>query len=625
MVDTTLLTKTVDELGTDVRRVLVTGATGFVGSRLAALLAAAGHDVVATGRNPYLSPYGVRFERADIRDPRRISTLCRDRQIVIHSAAQASPWEKYEKLHDVNVGGTQNVIDGCLEHGVERLVHVSSTAIHFNFEDRFDIEEHASPPATFACGYAETKYAAEQQALAACSEGLNAFVVRARAVYGPGDNHLMPRILQAYDQGTLRRIGAGENTTNLTYIDNLLYGLVLAIDRGPAGGICTITDGQPVTLWALLENLLKETGRTRELKTISYPLAYRYAHALEFAHSVASRRGEPVLTRYTVGLLSKHQTFASSAAREQLNYKPLVDANDGIRATVLSRNAKDDSPSTVTVKLSLHSTGYTTHKMHWTEHGARRDKVRFHAAIAVITHPTYGVLLFDTGYAPRFHQVTSRGVARLYGLATPVTTDASYSATKIVQSLGIDPRSIRILLSHLHADHIGGLLDFPDVDILAHRLAWTEVAGRTGLSAVRRAFLPELLPEDVKKRLCLFEHFHGPGMGPFSQTHDLFGDGSVKLLELPGHAAGQVGVLLQTSDSERKLLVADAVWSRRTITEDLPLTRPFRLLADDAAKARRTHQELVQFHRQYPSVEIIPTHCPEVAREHAFDRSTAVE
>jgi len=625
MVNKDLVARTVAVLGTTPRRILITGGTGFVGSHLAETLSEAGHDVLTTGRNPYLAPPGTRFERADIRDAEHLAALCQGQQVVIHSAVCASPWDSVKKLYDTNVAGTQNVIDGCLKHGVKRLVHVSSTAIHFDFKDKFNIEEDAPPPHDFACGYAETKFTAEKLVCAAREQGLNVFIVRARAAYGPGDNHLLPRLLLAYDKGKLRQIGAGTNITELTYIDNLVYGLVLAVERGRAGGVCTITDGEPIKLWELLQNILKQTGRQKSLAAISYTIADRYAQALELWHRATRRGGEPALTRYTVGLLAKNQTFSPAAAQKELDYKPIVSMADGIRSTIYAQTRHDESHATARVDLSLHSTGFISHRRSLAEHGATRQTVRFHALIGLITHPKHGKLLFDTGYAPRFHDVTSHGSYRLYAMATPVTTGTTHTTKSILNSLGVAPTDIRIILSHFHADHLCGVLDFPGVDLIAKRSAWSEVAGRTGLAAVRRAFLPGLLPADIEDRLCLIDQFHDPGLGPFERCHDLFRDGSVRLFDLSGHATGQLGVLLQTAATERKFLVADSVWTRRTVTDNLPLTLPFRLIADDAAKAKQTRQKLVDFHQQYPDIEIIPTHCPDVAREYNFNDRFVLE
>ena len=130
--------------------------------------------------------------------------------------------------------------------------------------------------------------------------------------------------------------------------------------------------------------------------------------------------------------------------------------------------------------------------------------------------------------------------------------------------------------------------------------------------------MPDLFPHDLEKRLKLIENFHGSGFGPFTSSHDVFGDGSVRMLDLSGHAAGQIGLLLQREEG-RSLLAADAVWTSRTFREDLPLTPGFRWLAASSVEANVSKKKLHEVFVQFPNVEIIPTHCPEIAARYGFD------
>ncbi|MEM7476391.1 MAG: hypothetical protein AAF483_15465, partial [Planctomycetota bacterium] len=154
---------------------------------------------------------------------------------------------------------------------------------------------------------------------------------------------------------------------------------------------------------------------------------------------------------------------------------------------------------------------------------------------------------------------------------------------------------------------------------IATQAAWDSVKKIRGFAALRRAIVPDLIPADLEKRICLFQHFTGPGFGPFARTQDLFGDGSIRLVELPGHAAGQIGAIVQSDSTQRKFLVADAIWTRRTIEQELKLTRPFKMLASDKKETQETKERLVQFAKKYPAVEILPTHCPDVAKKYGFD------
>lgn len=623
MVSNNLIEKIHEVLGETPRRILVTGATGFIGAGIAQAFARAGHDVTSTGRNKYLAPQDTCFVAVDLRDREQVVELCRGQQVVIHAAAESSIAKSYEELAPINVGGTENIIQGCLKQGVSRLVHISSTSVLFSGKDDLNIPDDRPLPEKYFCGYAESKAVAEQRVVAACKRGLNAFMIRARAVFGPGDNSLVPRVLRAYDEGRMRQIGDGKNISDMTHIDNLIYAVALAIERGESGGVCTVTGGQPVELWQVMRKILSATGRCKPLKSISFPMATRIAGVNETACRWL-RLGEPSLTRYSVGLLAKSQTFSPEAAQKQLGYEPVVDQQVAIGETLFALEAKCDHNASEQVSLQLYSTGYTTHREVAAETGGKwRRQMTFHAMMGVITHPVHGVTLFDTGYAPRILDAAKNWPYSLYTKVTPIVCEQDESAIAIVNKLGLDANDVkRILISHFHGDHISGLADFPAADVISTSAAWRSIrAGDeyiTGLKAVKNAFLPELMPDGIEKRIHHLERFHGPGIGPFERTHDLFHDGSVRLVELPGHATGQFGVLLQTGDRERVLLVADAVWTGKTIEKDLPLTRPFKWLAANAKAAKATRTKLVEFRRQYPDIKIVPTHCPAVALENKF-------
>lgn len=608
------------------RRILVTGGSGFVGSHVARALAAGGHDVVACGRNPYrvpLGPDGPHFERADLADPVRLTELCRGCDLVYHTAALATPWGRREEFLRVNIQGTRNVIAACQQAGVSRLVHVSSTAIQFDYQDQVGVREEAPHANPFACHYAWSKAEAESVVLQATQQGFDAVIIRARALFGEGDNSLLPRLLQAADRGRLRVIGSRDTKIDLTHIDNLVLTLIQAGVRARAGQIYTVTNDDPVSLWPFIEDLLRKTGRPSNLRGISRVWALRAAGWIETWHQWRGWRGEPALTRYTAGLLSTTKTFDISKAKADLDYRPIVSMAEGTRQVIEAGTRRDESPSQVSVKVHLLTTGYTTASAHHAESGASRKSIlRFHALIALIEHPVHGMTLFDTGYSPRFFEATQRWPFRVYRWATPVVTDHRLSAVEQLRARGFEPRDVqRIVLSHFHADHTCGLKDFPHADLIATQSSWDAVAGQTGFAALRRAFLPELMPTDIQQRLYLIDQFHHAGFGPFDRSHDLFGDGSVRMFDLSGHARGQIGLLIQRGPQDRVFLTADAAWTTRTIRENLPPTLPFRLLADSKRDVHATLGRLHELSVRFPDIELIPSHCPEVARRYGFDEA----
>ncbi len=269
--------------------------------------------------------------------------------------------------------------------------------------------------------------------------------------------------------------------------------------------------------------------------------------------------------------------------------------------------------SSAPVYLQCHilNTGYCLAWEHHLMQGGQHRKIACHSLAALLYHPQQGWLLWDTGYAPRLLAATRHLPFLLYRYATPLRLQPELSVVAQLARWHLQPGAIqRVILSHFHADHIAGLRDFPEAEIIASEAAYEDIARRHGLRALQRAFIPALLPDDFDKRKRLLFSFDGPALPALGPTYDLFGDGSLLLMALPGHARGQMGLLAQTTRGPI-LFAADGCWLRRSIRERRPPARITLLIVDDAGAVRTTIDHLHEFALACPDVVIVPSHCPE--------------
>lgn len=289
--------------------------------------------------------------------------------------------------------------------------------------------------------------------------------------------------------------------------------------------------------------------------------------------------------------------------------------------------------------------GYCTHREWVTIRGGTFRSVRFPAGFACIQHPTMGLILFDTGYSERFLIETSSYPASLYRYLTPVYFNESDRALNQLQRMGYDAQDVAIIIiSHFHGDHIAGLRDFPRAQFLYAAEAYEQVRNLQGLTAVRAGYLPNLLPDDFEERSIAITfnpsfavpssrsmtmsalskgstpapsfwpmHAALPPESPFTSGIDLLGDGSLIAVDLPGHAEGQIGLLVSTNQQDY-FLCADAAWSSKAVRFNLPPHPLAGLVMSNRQSYQATFNKLIQLYQRFPSLQIVPSHCTEVPK-----------
>ncbi len=317
-------------------KILITGGTGFVGQHLAYHLRAQGYQITILGRNQHkcqqLEHAGFKVLTMDLSDRNQVIDCCQDQHVVVHCAALSSPWGKWQHFYHANVVATDNIINSCQIHGVKRLIHLSSPSIYFNYQHRRNIRETEPLPFKAANHYALSKRLAEQSITDAHQDGLETIILRPRGIFGPGDNAIIPRLLKIHDQGRLPIFNQGHACIDLTYIDNVIHAIVLAI-TAPAkasGRQFNISNGEPMPVITILNLLFKKLNKTLYTKSIKFNFVYRIAQGLEFIYRLPGIQAEPPITRYTAALLAFDQTLDISAAQQLLGYQPQISIDAGL-------------------------------------------------------------------------------------------------------------------------------------------------------------------------------------------------------------------------------------------------------------------------------------------------------
>ena len=321
-------------------KILVTGGGGFVGGYIVERLLARGYAVRSIGRSPQpeLVAKGVEVVCGDLTDATAVSAACEGVDAVFHVAARAGVWGSWESFYGPNVIGTRNVLSACRKWQVKRLVYTSTPSVVFNGDSIRGGDESLPYGKNWLCHYAETKALAEQEALAANSEKLQVVALRPHLIFGPGDPHLLPRVIESVKAGRLRIVGDGSAKVDVSYVGNVADAHLDAFDaleRGKgAGQAYFISQGEPVDLWPWLNSILEGLGQPPLTQKIPLPLAYGIGALCEGAWKVLRRRTDPPITRFVAVELAKDHYFDIRKAQHVLGYQPRVPMNEALKLTI---------------------------------------------------------------------------------------------------------------------------------------------------------------------------------------------------------------------------------------------------------------------------------------------------
>lgn len=316
--------------------IVISGITSSLGISLSLNLANKGIQVLGFARRidsvkKILCHPLIQLQTADLNDETLMRSICAKADVVVHLAARSTPWGKYTDFYHVNVEGTKSIIQAARDAKIKRFIHVSTPSIYFDYRDRLSILEEDTLPKKSVNAYAATKKMAEEVVDFAFSEGLPTITLRPRAIFGPHDKTLFPRVLKACQEGGVPSFNKKSPIIDITYVDNIAHALWLAINAPSycLGQKYNITNGEPACLDSILKLLFDELSIPLKTRHVPYPLAYLAASLSELKGYVTGK--EPSLTRYGVGVFAYSQTLSIEKAKQELNYRPIISLKEGIK------------------------------------------------------------------------------------------------------------------------------------------------------------------------------------------------------------------------------------------------------------------------------------------------------
>ena len=319
------------------KKVLVTGATGFLGKYVVKELVEHGYQVRTFGRNSKvgrsLENSSVSYFQGDLTKADDVLEACKGMDLVVHAGALSTVWGPWEDFYQANVLGTKYVLEACRQVGMQRLVYVSSPSIYAAPKDQLAIKESDAPEVNNLNNYIRSKLASER--LFKDYPDVPSIILRPRGLFGIGDTSILPRVIHLSQKIGIPLIGDGRQLMDMTCVENVALAIRLAIEAPEAKGeVYNITNGEPRAFRDLLEESLTGLGYPIKYRKIPASLISGIASSLEFLYKTLNLKGEPPLTRYTYYLLRYSQTLDISKAERELGYRPKISISEGIEQYV---------------------------------------------------------------------------------------------------------------------------------------------------------------------------------------------------------------------------------------------------------------------------------------------------
>ncbi|MDR2340059.1 MAG: NAD-dependent epimerase/dehydratase family protein [Deltaproteobacteria bacterium] len=312
-------------------RVLATGGSGFLGGRVLGLLLSGGHEVVAYSRRdiPGGVAKGSKPFLGELSDPKALREACDGCEAVVHCAGKTGTWGPLAGYLKVNTEGTSNLLKAAKDAGARLFVHTSTPSVVHQAGGLKAADESAPYTGDKGYGYPYSKMLAEKMVLEANRDSFRTLALRPHLIWGPGDPHFLPRILDMAKRGRLRYLSGGPYLVSHTYIDNAAHAHALALrrlaeDDTVAGLAYFIAEPEPMDVKDLVNALLACGGLPPVEREVPRWLARAFGTICGFLWAKLRLKGEPPMTGFTARQLSTSHYFDISRAKTLLGYEPVV-------------------------------------------------------------------------------------------------------------------------------------------------------------------------------------------------------------------------------------------------------------------------------------------------------------
>ncbi|TXT28451.1 MAG: NAD-dependent epimerase/dehydratase [Planctomycetota bacterium] len=325
---------------TDSDLILVTGATGLVGSHVAEQARKRGHKVRAVVRKPSqcsdLTSWGVDLVEGDMTNRDSLIRAAKGATVVVHCAAKVGDWGPTEEYRTVNVHGLRDLLDAVESNGsLKRFVHISSLGV-YPACDHHGTDEFTPVSTTGIDGYTLTKVEAENLVRDHIRDHrLPAVILRPGFIYGPRDRTILPKVLARIKSGGFKFLGSGQQLLNNTFVGNLVSAVFLAIEKDDVGGeLFNITDNRLVSRREFIGTICEAAGLPTPAKNVPLPIAKALANLMEAVYRMLGKKEAPLLSSARIKFLGLNLDYSIDKARRLLGYDPPTDFTEAMRTTI---------------------------------------------------------------------------------------------------------------------------------------------------------------------------------------------------------------------------------------------------------------------------------------------------